>query len=95
MSKKLSILIENLIKNDVKTDTPQRPPFYGPKSAPKRKRCRKGSQKGPPREAKVEPKWCKVTSKRVLKYGLYTKGAPSGSDSLWRVSLEVIWDPKT
>ena len=81
-------------KSDVKTDTPERPPFYSPTNVPKRNRCRKGSQKGPPREAKVESKWCKVTSKRVLKYGLYPKGAPSGSDGLWRTPLEVIWDPK-
>ena len=43
----------------------------------------------------MESKWRKVTSKRVLKYGLYPKGAPSGPDGLWRVPLEVIWDLKT
>ena len=32
-----------------------------------------------------------MTSKRVLKYGVCPKGAPSGSDGAWRVPLEAIW----
>ena len=39
----------------------------------------------------MEPKWQKMTSKRVLKYGVCPKGAPSGSDGAWRVPLEAIW----
>ena len=56
-----------------------------------RNKSPKGLQKGPPWEAKVEPRWQKKTFKRVLKYGLYPKGAPSGSDGLWKAPFEAIW----
>ena len=77
-------------KMKLKADPPN-PPFLGSWSPQDRNKRPKGLQKGPPWEAKVEPRWQKKTSKRVLKYALYPKGAPSGSDGLWRAAFEAIW----
>ena len=65
--------------------------FKVPRASQRGKGAEKAPKRVPQGKAEVEPKCRKVTSKRVLKYGLCPKGSPSGSDGVWRVPLEAIW----
>ena len=82
---------QKALKKSLRSRTPQNSSIFVSWNPQDRNKRPKGFQKGAPREAKVEPKWRKMTSKRVLKYGVCPKGSPGGSDGVWRVPLEAIW----